>query len=147
MNFKKINPFPRYNSSNPVLSDYKDSLDIFLEKPFWIWDPQEHNEEYALKEGNCCFNHIIGLPIKNDREFPIFDFQKLIFDVIENNQNIWILKSRGIGITTFMIRYLAWKILFSSELDHKSNFLNVRLNSLSIKNKQVMMICWMLCVY
>ncbi len=99
------------------------SLDIFLGKPFWIWDQKQHREEFINKEGNCCFNHIIGLPVKNGKEYPIFDYQKLIFDAIENYQNIWIKKARGIGVTTFMIRYLTWKILSSSELDDKTIFI------------------------
>ena len=66
---------------------------------------------------------IWGLPRKNNKEYPLFDYEKLIFDAIENNQNIFILKSRGIGVTTFMIRYFAWKILYSSELDNKSIFI------------------------
>ena len=41
----------------------------------------------------------------------MFDFEKLIFNAIEENQNIWIKKARGIGVTTFLIRYLVWKIL------------------------------------
>ena len=64
-------------------------------------------------------NHAIGLRRKNNKDYPIFDYQKQIFDenkIVENNQNTWILKSRGIGVTTFMIRYFAWKILSSSEL-------------------------------
>jgi hypothetical protein len=60
---------------------------------------------------------------KNDKEYPLFDYQKLIFDAIENNQNICIKKARGIGVTTFVIRYFAWKILHSSELDDKSIFI------------------------
>ena len=124
---RKINPYPIHNPSTDtlVLSDYKESLDIFKDKPFWIWDQQEHNEQFikGKTNGQCCFNHIIGKPVKNDKEYDIFPFQKLIFDSIEHNQNIWILKSRGIGITTFMIRYLAWKILSSSELDNKSIFI------------------------
>ncbi|CAN5442332.1 hypothetical protein BH18THE1_BH18THE1_09680 [soil metagenome] len=120
---RKINPYPLYNSDNPLLSDYKDSLDIFIGKPFWIWDEDEHNEQFMETVGQCCFNHIIGKPIKNNKEYDIFPFQKLIFDTLENYQNIWILKSRGIGVTTFLIRYLAWKILSSSELDNKSIFI------------------------
>ena len=68
-------------------------------------------------------NTLSGLPRKNNKDFPFFDYEKLIFDAIENNQNIFILKSRGIGVTTFMIRYFAWKILSSSELDNKSIFI------------------------
>jgi hypothetical protein len=37
--------------------------------------------------------------------------------------NIWILKARGIGFTTFMIYYLTWKILSGSELDNQSVFI------------------------
>jgi hypothetical protein len=28
-------------------------------KPFWIWDVQEHKEEDVRTNGLCCFNHII----------------------------------------------------------------------------------------
>ena len=93
-------------SSDILVTDYRD-LSIFLGKPFWIWDKEQHKQEFIKSNGNCCFNHIVGLPVKNDKQYPIFDFQKLIFDAIESNQNIWILKSRGIGVTTFLIRYLA----------------------------------------
>ncbi len=112
-------------SSNPdtLVSDYKDSLSIFLSKPFWIWNKEKHRQEFLNKNGQCCFNHVIGLPSKNNKEYPIFPFQKLIYDAIQNNQNIFILKSRGIGITTFLIRYLAWKILASQDLDDKSIFI------------------------
>jgi hypothetical protein len=73
--------------------------------------------------GDCCFNHIVGLPIKNEKQYPIFDYQKLIYDAIENNQNVWIKKARGIGVTTFVFRYLIWKILYSNNLDGKSIFI------------------------
>ena len=59
--------------------------------------------------GIAAFNHKISLPIKNGKEFPIFDFQKQIFDSLEEYQNIWIKKARGIGVTTFLIRYLVGK--------------------------------------
>ena len=111
------------SSSSEISSDYSHSLDIFKDKPFWIWDKQQHKQDFINKNGNCCFNHIVGLPVKNDKEYPIFDFQKLIYDALEQNQNIWIIKARGIGITTFLIRYLAWKILSCSELENKSIFI------------------------
>jgi len=31
-------------------------------KPFWIWNIQEHKHEYVSTKGYCCFNHIVGLP-------------------------------------------------------------------------------------
>jgi len=32
----------------------------------------------------------MGLPVKNGKEYPIFDYEKLVYDTIENNYNIWI---------------------------------------------------------
>jgi hypothetical protein len=97
----------------------KESLSMFSEKPFWIWHYYIHRGQYLKTNGHCCFNHLISLPTKDGRQYPLFDFQAFIFDIIEQNQYIWIKKSRGIGLTTFMLRYLAWKILSSTELDHK----------------------------
>ncbi len=97
------------------------TLERFTNKPFWIWDDKEHEKLRGLHD--CCFQHIVGLPIKNDLEYPFFDYEQLIFNTIEQNQNIWIKKSRGLGVTTFLIRYLAWKILSSSELNNKSIFI------------------------
>ena len=111
------------------LSDSLTSPNLELERlkglKFWVWNIEEHRALFDSTNGLCCFNHCLGLPVKNNKEFPIFDFQKLIFDSLQNNQNIWIKKARGIGVTTFMIRYLVWKILSSTsnELDGKSIFI------------------------
>ena len=39
-------------------------------KPFWIWDKQQHKQEDIRTDGDCCFNHIIGLPTKEGEEKP-----------------------------------------------------------------------------
>jgi hypothetical protein len=31
-------------------------------------------------KGDCCFNHIIGLPRKDGIEKSIFDYEKLLYD-------------------------------------------------------------------
>ncbi len=102
-----------------IFDQSKDSLSIFLDKPFWTWDQSLHWKQYVKTNGHCCFNHLISLPTKDDKQYQLFNFQALIFNTVERNQNVWIKKARGIGITTFMLRYLAWKILSSSELDDK----------------------------
>jgi len=99
------------------------SLSVLKGKVFWHWDKQQHTEEYIRTNGNCCVNHVLGLPIKNNKAYPIFEFQKQIYDYLEGYQNIWIKKARGIGVTTFLIRYLVWKVLYSNELDGKSIFI------------------------
>ena len=58
----------------------------------------------------CCFNHAIGLPMKWDRLLPLFGWQKQIYDALEQYKHIWIKKSTGLGISEFMLRYLAYKI-------------------------------------
>jgi hypothetical protein len=40
-------------------------FEICKDKPFWIWDIKQ---EDISKKGNCCFNHIAGLPTKDGLE-------------------------------------------------------------------------------
>jgi hypothetical protein len=40
-------------------------------KPFWIWNVDEHKQEDIRAKGNCCFNHIIGLPQRNGVDKPL----------------------------------------------------------------------------
>jgi hypothetical protein len=65
----------------------------------------------------------LGLPVKNGEEYPLFDYEKSIFDPLEQGSHIWVKKSRGIGCTELIIRYLVWKIISSNTLDNKSIFL------------------------
>ena len=55
-------------------------LDILRNKPFWIWDKDMHKIEDIKTKGDCCFNHIVGLPQKDEIEKPIFDYEKLLYD-------------------------------------------------------------------
>jgi hypothetical protein len=47
-------------------------------KPFWIWDQQQHKLEDIKTNGDCCFNHIISLPTNNavDNK-PLYDLSEL----------------------------------------------------------------------
>jgi hypothetical protein len=51
-------------------------------KPFWIWDIEEHKQQDIRTKGDCCFNHIIGLPQKNGIRKPLYDYEKMIFDCL-----------------------------------------------------------------
>ena len=85
-------------------------------KPFWIWDIQEHKLEDSRTNGECCFNHIIGLPQKDGNDKPFYNYEKIIFDSLvthDGNTNsygkhIWIKKAAGLGISEFMLRFMAW---------------------------------------
>jgi hypothetical protein len=84
-------------------------------KPFWIWNTEEHKREDIKTKGVCCFNHIIGLPQKNGVDKPLYDYEKVIFDslVTQNgnsnpsNKHLWIKKATGLGISEFMLRFMA----------------------------------------
>src|ERR687884_1222943 len=80
-------------------------------KPFWIWDVKEHKKEDVITNGDCCFNHIIGLPQKDGIEKPLYNYEEIIFDslVTQNgNKHLWIKKATGLGISEFMLRFMAW---------------------------------------
>ena len=87
-----------------------------LDKPFWIWNAEEHRVEDVGTDRDCCFNHIIGLPKKNDIERPIFDYEKIILDCLQSHSHIWIKKATGLGITEFMLRFMAWLCLKDNTL-------------------------------
>jgi hypothetical protein len=112
MNKRKITPYPLFNSDNPLLSEHANDLLVFEGKPFWC-------NNIVSDKDNCCFNHIIGLPSKNNKECPIFDYELDVINKIQNNRNIWI-KASGIGATELILRYLTWKILVNNDLEYKS---------------------------
>jgi late competence protein required for DNA uptake (superfamily II DNA/RNA helicase) len=100
-------------------------------KPFWIWNVKEHKQEDIRTKGNCCFNHIIGLPTKEGKDKPLYDYEKIIFEslsistltsisneIIKNgiSKHIWIKKATGLGITEFMLRYMGWLCLKDNKL-------------------------------
>jgi hypothetical protein len=39
---------------------------------------------------------------------PVLPYQKILYDALQNHKHIWCLKSRGIGVTTFLLRYIAY---------------------------------------
>jgi hypothetical protein len=55
-------------------------LQRLRDKPFWLWDQNQHRQEDIKTKGDCCFNHIIGLPKKENTEKPMFDYKKLLYD-------------------------------------------------------------------
>ena len=96
---------------------YKKLLNDVKNKPFWCHNPK------STERHKCCFNHIIGLPVKNGKEHPIYDYEEKIIQDLEENQHLWIKKARGIGATELMLRYLAWQCLSTTELAGKSIFI------------------------
>jgi hypothetical protein len=90
------------------------SLQLLKGKEFWIWDKQEHRQEFIKTSGSCCFNHIVGLPQKDKRYHPLYDYEDLLFKRLFSNdgqfkdKHLWVLKSTGLGITEFFLRIIGW---------------------------------------
>ena len=96
-------------------------------KPFWIWNIDEHKQEDVRTNGDCYFNHIIGLPTKERIEKPLFDYEKLLYDSLLGNdyyystniqnqtsfkhKHLWVKKSTGLGVTEFFLRLMIWLCL------------------------------------
>ena len=59
-----------------------DQLQRLRGKPFWIWDKARHKASDRVTKGQCCMQHIIGLPRKNNEEKPLFDFEKLLYKAL-----------------------------------------------------------------
>ena len=75
--------------------------------PFYNWqNPQDIR----------TLNHVIGLPQKNGKSYPLFDYEKLVFDTLQNHKHVWIKKATGLGITEFMLRYVAWLCFSRSQI-------------------------------
>ena len=67
--------------------------------PFYNWqNPQDTR----------TLSHIIGLPQKNGQYYPLFDYEQMLFDTLRTNKHVWIKKATGLGVTEFMLRYMAW---------------------------------------
>jgi hypothetical protein len=82
-------------------------------KPFWIWNQQQHRLEDITTKGYCCFNHIIGLPTKETIEKPMFDYERLLYDSLLvadfynrlhhtfKHKHLWVKKATGLGVRVF----------------------------------------------
>jgi len=60
-------------------------FEILRNKLFWIWNIEEHKVKDIATKGDCCFNHIIGLPQKDGNDKPLYDYQQMIFDSLDGD--------------------------------------------------------------
>jgi hypothetical protein len=106
------------------------------DKPFWISDPSKHKEKDRSGKGECCFNHIIGLPKKYGIKKPLFDYEVVLYKALSvpgylnsdpsshtegknpptakynfKVKHLWVKKVTGLGVTEFMLRFMAWLCL------------------------------------
>lgn len=86
---------------------YHNQLEVLKGVPFWIWDYEHDN--LLVEPSKCpCFNHRIGLPMKDHHQNPFVPYQKQLHETLQNHKQIWIKKSRGIGVSEFILRWIAY---------------------------------------
>ena len=63
---------------------------------FWISDKDKHQKEFQETNGNCCFNHQIGLPTHKvtEKEMPLFGYEMDIIDHIERYKDYILVKGK-----------------------------------------------------
>jgi hypothetical protein len=76
-----------------------------------------YNDELILGQRECCFNHLIGLPIKPRKDFntgavtpdtmPIFNWQEEIYKTFRSGQDYLYIKTTGMGWTELKLRDIA----------------------------------------
>ena len=71
--------------------------------PFYDW-----SRDRGVSNRITTFNNVVGLPQKNGRPMPLFDYEQMLFDTLQQHKHIWIKKATGLGVTEFMLRYMAW---------------------------------------
>jgi late competence protein required for DNA uptake (superfamily II DNA/RNA helicase) len=81
-------------------------FEILKGLPFYNWQANNNNNNNVYD-----FNHAIGLPQKNGIAMPLFDYEQMLYDTLQSNKHIWIKKATGLGVTEFILRYMAWLCL------------------------------------
>ena len=123
MTFKDLQK--RVSLEAPTTQQQSKLTEKLHSKPFWIWNIDEHKQEDIRTNGACCFNHIIGLPQKDGVDKPLYDYERIIFDSLvtqngninlSNKKHLWIKKATGLGISEFMLRFMAWLCLKDNSL-------------------------------
>lgn len=92
-----------------------------IKRPFWIWNEDDHKIADKVWGDECCFNHIIGLPKKEGKPLPLFNYEQIVFDALRYYRRVWIKKATGLGITELMLRIMAWLALVQQQKTRYTN--------------------------
>jgi hypothetical protein len=77
-----------------------------------------YNKSCNSTTTSITFTHANGLPQKNGQTFPLFDYEQLLYNELQQHKHIWIKKATGLGITEFMLRYICWLCLKDDTYKH-----------------------------
>jgi hypothetical protein len=121
--FKDLQKLVSSHSQQQQENKRKELFERLQGKPFWIWNIEERKHQDVITNGDCCFNHIIGLPQRDGQDKHLYDYEKIIFDSLVTqvgnttySKHLWIKKATGLGISKFMLRFMAWLCLKDNAL-------------------------------
>ena len=110
-----------WNSSkkdDEYTADGKLDLGKFYGKPFYCWD----DKKFGLHD--CCFNHIVGLPLgnKDGKEKPFWEYHKKTIDALfddsfqdrKKRRHVRVKKATGLAFSELGIRLISWLALSSN---------------------------------
>jgi hypothetical protein len=81
-------------------------------KMFYKWNDKNHWSQHDKQnKKQCCFWDWIGVPLKDNVGMPVLPYQRLLYRMLKEHMHIWIKKSRGLGITTFFLYWIAHNCL------------------------------------
>ena len=79
-------PYQRHQrkqqANNRIQQSSFDFIKLLYNKPFWIFDKDQHLQKAIESKQNCCFNHVVSLPTKDGRCYPLFEYEKLLFNTL-----------------------------------------------------------------
>jgi len=91
-----------YESQLNISNTRTRQLDVLKGLPFYNWQDLQDSR---------TFNHVIGLPQKNGKSYSLFDYEEMLFNELQQHKHMWCKKATGLGITEFVLRYMAWLCL------------------------------------
>jgi hypothetical protein len=86
-------------------SQQSEILQRLRDKPFCVWDSTTHKDKDRTNKGNCCFNDIIGLPKKNGKRYPLFDYERTLYMALTRPGYLNSLPAHPLSNTTARYRY------------------------------------------
>lgn len=97
-------------------------FDRFKGKPFWLWDLERHQNEFSRTNGKCCFNHVVGLPQKNNQPRPLYQFQRELVSALQSDDKklIACVKARGTGLSEIACRFMCYLCTRDKQMQNKN---------------------------
>jgi hypothetical protein len=63
---------------------------VVTKQTILVWNIEEHKLEDIKTDGDCCFNHVIGLPQKDGNDKPLDDYENIIYgSLVTHNGSIF----------------------------------------------------------